>query len=431
MRIENIRQEQTLDRMRVAATVHWEDCDRGTQDVYVEVPIQFAAGHAPSSDAFLVASLLPAMRHGEGRLAVCGEICPRLMVGLKDAMQLLSIWYGYSKPVTIESTNGRGSALPAMTHKRAAFFFTGGVDSLTTLRVNRRQFAADHPEYFRDGLLIYGLEVEQPDAFQYVVDGLTDLANESDVTLIPIYTNVRSLDDDWVFWADQFESAVLASVAHTLHGRLFSASIASSYDYGCLHPHGSHPLLDSNYSTAKLQIRHDGAGLSRLDKTRILAEWERGIKSLRVCNRSLMYQPGLLNCGKCEKCLRTLTALMVLDKLESADSFASREVTADLVQQTLEITPTNYPYWAELVAPLEAKGFSELSQVIRAAIRYFETDGGWKEAVVRFDRRYLHGVVLRMRNLLRASTNRWSVAVLAELCLNEDLAMAGAWLLSV
>jgi len=431
MRIEDIRWEQTLDRVRVAATVRWEDCDRATQDVYVEAPIQFAPGVAASSDAFLVAGLLPAMRHGERRLAVSGEICPRLLIGLKDAMQLLSVWYGYSNPVTIESKNRVGSALAATPSKRAAFFFTGGVDSLTTLRVNRRQFADGDPEYFRDGLLICGLEVEQLDAFQYVVDGLTDLANESGVTLIPIYTNLRSLDDDWVFWADQFESSVLAAVAHTLHGRLFSASIASSYDYGCLHPHGSHPLLDSNYSSASLQIRHDGAGLSRLDKTRILAEWERGVKSLRVCNRSDTYRPGLLNCGRCEKCLRTLTALMVLDKLDSAESFANREVTADVVQKSLEITPMNYPYWAELVGPLEAKGFSQLSQVIRTAIRYFETNGGWKEAVVRFDRQYLNGLLLRVRNSFSRTTASWSSAVLAELCLKDHVAMASSWLPSI
>jgi hypothetical protein len=430
MRIDNIRREDALDRARVAATVRWEDCDRGIQDVYVEVPAQFGAGVAPNADAFVIAGLLPAMHHGERRLAVCGDVCPRLMSGLKDVMQLLSVWYGYSHPVTIESKNRFGCAPRAIPRKRAAFFFTGGVDSLTTLRVNRTQFAPEHSEYFRDGLLIFGLEVEQLDAFQYVIDGLTDLANESDISLIPIYTNIRSLDEDWVFWADQFESSVLASVAHTLHRRLFSASIASTHDYRSLHPHGSHPLLDSSYSTANLQIRHDGASLSRLEKMRILAKWERGLKSLRVCNRSVTYRPGLLNCGQCEKCLRTLTALMVLDKLDSADSFASREVTADLVRDCLEITRINYPYWAELVGPLEAKGFVQISRVIRAAIRYFETKGGWKQAVVRFDRQFFDGVLLRMRNNLLRATASCSAAMLGELCFQHS-AMAASRLLSM
>jgi hypothetical protein len=36
MRIENIRREQSGDRARVTATVHWEECGRPAQDIYFE-----------------------------------------------------------------------------------------------------------------------------------------------------------------------------------------------------------------------------------------------------------------------------------------------------------------------------------------------------------------------------------------------------------
>jgi hypothetical protein len=403
MRIDDFRWDERVDTVRASATVIWEDCDRGTQDVYFEMGRQFADSLSINPHAFLVASILPAMRHGERRVAIDAEICPELKLGLGTAMSLLQFWYGDSlQPVTIEAKPAFGS-LDRQKPGRAAFCFTGGVDSLATLRVNRLHFAEQHPGYFRDGLLIFGLEVDRLDSFQCVMDVLSVLAQDAAVTMIPMYTNVRDLDEDWSFWSDEFEAAVLASVAHALHRRLSSAAIGSSFDYPYLHPHGSHPLLDPNYSSSDVQIRHDGVALSRLAKTRLLADWDVALKSLRVCNRSEDYRPGIINCGRCEKCLRTLAALLIVGKLDKAEAFACREVTPELIAANVELSKTNYPFWAELVVPLEEKGRHDLARAVKNVVARYQRKGSLVRSIRRFDRLHLNGALHAIKQTLAPS----------------------------
>lgn len=402
MRIEQLRLEERGQRVRAVARVVWEDNDRPTDDYYFEVDKQYADSISANPDAFLVACIMPALRYGERRIAVEGEICPYLKSGLETSMALIRHWYaknGDRAPVTIEAKS-RASEPLSKTSKRSAFFLTGGIDSLSTLRLNRLNYPSDHPASVRDGIIIFGLEVDDPTAFQHVVDLLSALAEQADFHLLPVYTNVRYLDDDWVFWADEFEAAVLSSVVHALSQRLSNAFIGSSFDYPALHPHGSHPLLDPNYSSYDLRIHHDSVALSRLEKTRVLADWDGALQFLRVCNRSEHYRSGVLNCGRCEKCLRTLTALLILDKLDQARAFAHREVTADLIRQNVYLSKTEFPFWQELIEPLRNKGRHDLVEALRHPMNAYRGQTGWKSSIKAFDRQYLRGSLYQMKRAL-------------------------------
>ena len=397
MRIEQIRKEEKGDTVRTVASVIWEDSARGQQDVYFETTQQFGDGLAIEPEAFLVACALPAMRHGERRLMIDRPICPQLRLGLNTALSLVRFWYDATRqPVRIEAS-AKSEVPRPQADARAAFFFTGGVDSLTTLRLNRQYFPEQHSGYYRDGLLIFGLEVDRLDSFQCVTDVLSVLATDAGITLLPVFTNVRSLEADWTFWTDEFESAVLASTAHALSLRIGSAAIGSTFNYPHLHPHGSHPLLDPNYSSSRVQIRHDGVALSRLSKIRLLADWDAGLKALRVCNQSDAYRPGLLNCGQCEKCVRTLTALLILGKLDHAVGFVKREVTPALIEHNVVLNKTSYPFWDELVEPLRQRGRHDLAAAINKATTRYRRRGGWKASIARFDERHFHGAFRQVK----------------------------------
>lgn len=337
MRIEDLRLEEQGQRTRAVAKVIWEDNDRPTRDYYFEIDRQFADSLLASPDGFLAACIMPALRYGERRIALEGEICPFFKSGLQTSMALMRHWYaknGDRPPITIEAKTKSSEPL-SKASGRSACFLTGGVDSLSTLRLNRLNYPLDHPASVRDCIVICGLEVDDPIAFQHVVDLLSILATQANFTLIPVYTNVRYLDDDWVFWIDEFEGAVLASVAHTLSRRFSDVFVASTYDYPALHPHATHPLLDSNYSSYNLRIHHDSVELSRLEKTRVIADWDGALRFLRVCNHEEHYRPGIVNCGRCEKCIRALTSFILLDKLDEAQGFAHRSVTPDLIRQNV------------------------------------------------------------------------------------------------
>ena len=79
---------------------------------------------------------------------------------------------------------------------------------------------------------------------------------------------------------------------------------------------GLRPILDPLWSTEALSFSHDGCEAQRIDKIRFICNQnERAIlENLRVCTTSeLGYQ---YNCGKCEKCLRTMIGLHICGGLE-------------------------------------------------------------------------------------------------------------------
>ena len=341
------------------------------------------------------------MRHGEKRVFVEGAICPQLRDGLEAAMGWIHQWHGLTrKPVRIEG-GVRNTTPSPPTQNRAGCFFTGGIDSLATVRRNRLAFPMEHPGSFKDAIIIYGLEVDQPEAFEDVLRSLSVIAEDARLTLLPVYTNIRALDDDWKFWEFEWEGSVYSAVAHALTRRLTTVSIASTYDIPNMHELGSHPLLDPNYGSSDLSVLHDGITLSRLDKTKLLLDWEAAFQHLRVCNAVSDYRPGTINCGRCEKCVRTKLALLALGVLEKTKAFAENDVPP---QQVLDAVYIHSPYmeacYRELIPGLEKQSREDLSASIKEVLARYTGDIGWRGSFKRLDRRFLGGTVTHLKRAL-------------------------------
>lgn len=397
MKIENLRSEENGNLARVAATVIWEDCDRPTQEIYFETTTAFAQGLSCNPHAFLVACIMPAMRHGEERVSINAEICPELRNGLITAMSWIRHWYEPDrKPVQIEAKTKSHLPMPH-TPERAGLFLSGGIDSLATLRVNRLNFPVEHPGSFKDGFLIHGIEKGKDlELFKQAVSSLSIIALDADISLIPVYTNIRHLDYDSSFWGKEFQGAALSAVAHTFSRRLTTVAIPSSFDISHLYPYGSHPLLDPNYSSSDLQIRHDSILLSRLTKTKLVADWDVALQNIRVCNKPKLIKTGTLNCGQCEKCLRTMLALLALGMLDKTRAFPEVDISEELILANAYI---KYPPYAEfcyreLIVPLAAKGRLDLVRAIERLIAQYHTESRLKqreERLKQIDRKFLKG----------------------------------------
>ena len=300
MRVENLRFEKDRGRARTVATVTWEDCSRPVQELYFETIEDFAGSISCNPHAFLVACIMPALHFGEERILIEGEICPELKDGLNTAMNWMRLWWykPTKKLVRIEAKTSSGyprSRIP----ERAGFFFSGGIDALATLRANRSHYPLEHPGSIKDGLIVCGLEVADPNAFNHVVSLVSILAKGANVTLIPVYTNIRFLgpDDDGEFWAkfwvNEFMGATFSAIAHIFSKRLTVVSLSSDHDIPNIYPFSSHPLINPNYSSSDLRIRLEGITLSRYDKTELVSKWDLAIQYLRVCNKTEYYKPEL------------------------------------------------------------------------------------------------------------------------------------------
>lgn len=382
MKINNLITQKNGTCTKVAATVIWEDCKRPSQEIYFETIAEFAKDLTCNPHAFLVASIIPAMRYGEKRIYLDAEICPELKSGLTEAMRWLQQWYGGDRTlVSIEARTQTDFTLPSL--QRSGFFFSGGVDSLATLRVNRLNFPLEHPRSFQDGILILGLEGHEIDsqlAGQHL-SLLSELAMDAKINLIPVYTNIRDLDSSLEFWHNEFQSAVLSAVAHALIKRLNDVTIASSEYVPFLVPYGTHPLLDPNYSSQNLRIRHDSVLLSRLDKTKIISEWDAGLQNLKVCTRN-QYED--LNCGRCEKCLRTMTALEAIGMLDKTSAFLRKDLSEEIIVNGAYIGDEGIKYcYLEIIDLLREKGQLDLI-------------GGIQKIVNRFEEKDFRGIINRL-----------------------------------
>ena len=413
MRIENLRFEKKSDRARVTATVLWEDCGRPKQDIYFETVEEFADSLSCNPHAFLVACIMPALYFGEERVSIEGSVCPELRDGLDIVLNWMRYWWyePARKIVRIEAKTSSGYIRPQTPYDRAGFFFSGGVDSLSVLRANRLNYPSDHPGSFKDGLLVSGLEIRDPGIFGYVQDSLSVLAKDASITLIPVYTNIRDLGPEdniefWdEFWKKEFMGATFAAVAHVLAKRLTSLSNSSDHDIPNMHPFSSHPLINPYYSSSYLRIRLEGFTLSRLDKTKLVAGWDSALQHLRVCNKTELYQPGLLNCGKCEKCVRTMMSLLVFGVLKKASAFPVHDVSEEMVNVCGPLASNTFFFSEELVAPLAKIGRHDLVRAIERKIaEYHHSEKSrtlrkkFIEPILEYDQKHLNG---RLRALKR------------------------------
>jgi hypothetical protein len=371
MKIIDFNLTRDSEFVTASARVIFEDCNRPEQTVYMKTPLAFAQGFGANPDAFLVGCLLPGLHLGERRIFMDQKICPFLKEGIGVAMNILSHWTKgpngrrYS-PIEIEATP-RGD-ISILSPPRAGMVMSGGMDSLAALRLNRLHYPKAHPGYVRDSFFLHGFDIggvvergSKYHVFDRAMEAISKITRDADTQLIPVYTNIRHLCDERELWLDSFFGAVLAAMAHTFSTRINLMFIASSYDIPNLHPCGSHPLLDPEYSSFGVRLRHRDYELSRLEKIKIVSGWDVAFQNFRVC---LANVPDRLNCGRCEKCVRTMTELTALGLLHKTRAFEANEVTPEDIEQydiTIRVRP---PFYRPLVPLLRDQGRDDLADTI-------------------------------------------------------------------
>lgn len=367
MKLVDFNLTREADTSVASARVVFEDSNKPDQIVYIKTSAGFSQGFDINPDAFLVGCLLPALHLGEKRLYIEGEICPFLKEGVGVAMNIFSHWTsGRYRPIPIEAQTRSHVTQPAPS--RAGMVMSGGMDSLAALRLNRLNYSQDHPAYIKDSFFLHGFDIGgvvergmKFHVFDRAMEAISKITADAGTSLIPVYTNLRHLCDERKLWLDSFFGAVLAAMAHSFASRINLMFIGSSYDIPNLHPCGSHPLLDPEYSSLGMRIRHRDYELSRLEKIKIVSGWDAAFQNFRVC---LANVPDHLNCGKCEKCVRTMTELTALGLLHKTRAFEADEVRPEDISQfdiTIRVRP---PFYRPMIPKLREQGRGDLADTI-------------------------------------------------------------------
>lgn len=265
-------------------------------------------------EAELALRLLPAMSQSTP-IELPGKAIDGLFLNsLIDIQHIYHFWNDRYKVIPIQGTVGIDADPSAQRTgpKRVATFFSGGVDSFYTL--------IKHQPEITDIIFVHGLDIplENIQLRQQTVTALKDIAKVFNIRLLEVETNMKSQLLPYAEWGTILHGVALSSVGLLLQKEFSKIFIPSSHDYANLFPWGTHPLLDHLWSTSRLQFIHDGAEATRLQKVQLISSSETALQHLRVCWRNTN---GDYNCGKCEKCLRTMINLYVCGKLDKCKTF--------------------------------------------------------------------------------------------------------------
>ncbi len=375
MRVDDLRLEADGDWTRLAGRVTWEDRDRPPLDLYFAVPAAHARHLRLNGEAFLAACILPASVDGEKRLAVAAPICPIMINGILDNLELLNRWYDGLTPIDLDlEVDQRVPEVVA--GEPTGMFFSGGIDSRFTLyrwnnilppEHHRRIgtcFLIDYDEFRRhDPAFAVNFQLENALLTPAEVEELAGVTQDMGADLIPVRTNVQALNDDGGFWLSSYHSAAMAAVAHAVSGNLATMMFAAS-QVRYHEAHGLHPLTVPNWSSFALRIRLDTVRFKRFQKTKAVANWPAGLTGLKVCIR---HNSPIPNCGACEKCMRTALMLLCLGKLAAAP-FPYDDMDEALLDRLLRRYPLRETHYRDLIGQLTAAGRPELAALIRRGL---------------------------------------------------------------
>lgn len=288
----------------LAATI--EQPGKKAVTLWYRVAERYRDALTSSADPFVIALVFIAMRTARP-LLVHGTVSPSLLRNLEEYQALWSCWMPKRyRPITITADHEQEQP-PAAQPLRAAVAFSGGVDSCFTLWRHKTAACGRLSREVGAAVMVHGFDIalHEKEMFAKAVERSAQLLEGLDVTLIPMATNYRELGD---YWGDTHGSAV-ASCLMLLQKRYAQGLIGSTWTYAYAEPWGSSPVGDWMLSNATFQTIHDGAAFSRADKISALAQWPAALRYLRVCWEGADKDK---NCGRCEKCIRTILNFRVL-----------------------------------------------------------------------------------------------------------------------
>lgn len=292
---------------------------RGRIDVRIDGneagrPIYFQSGDvdlAPSNEAALTSAILPAMLWNQN-IVVEGPASRRFLENLDRIEDIYHCWDARLQKVQVR---GATPVVRERRGERVGLFFSGGVDSFYSL--------LKHQDEVTDLIFIHGFDIGVGDRSR--LQGIGEVVRRAGERLgkrvVEVATDLRSLlEGQALSWRRLGGGPVKAAIGHVLGAEFKRIYIAAAETYAILVPWGGHPLLDPMWGTEALEFRRDGGESTRPEKVGRLVAHDWIVESLRVCWRPTADG---LNCGRCEKCMRTMLILESFGALERCPTFAA------------------------------------------------------------------------------------------------------------
>lgn len=399
MIISNLRLDSDDQECRLVADVTFEQAQKPDLALFFAVPLAQQAMLRPSYDAFLFAACPAALFCGEKRIAIAGSICPEALANVQNMLALYQIWYKHKQIPEIEYQNLATEDLASP--NQAACFMSGGVDSMANFSRNYQHYHSDHPHRFRYAIFIYGMDLGDPNldenyaTFERTVASMQPFMQQHECELVPLSTNVRSLEPNWRFYVDYQYGPLMASVAHALSHRISEFSISLDNQLKNYVARGSHPLLNKYFASSYCASTGALEAYTRLDKYQFIKQLPSTVPLLRVCQQPPK-ESEYLNCGVCGKCVRTKLELLVSGLLEQTQTFANKSLNAEQLENVGLGSVLEFEFYESLEPALRQAGYVEFANILRRKLKK-RSLLRVKYHLLQFDKLYLNNRLLKTR----------------------------------
>jgi hypothetical protein len=373
---------ESSDPHRAAASVLLPD---GTQaEVHLEATVPLVAGATR-----WVPALVPVAMGTGSDLAVDGPVDPAAVEGARAAQQVLHGWYPHLRVAAIDAPAGTDLPAPVA---GVGCFFSGGVDSFYSV--------LQHRDEITHLVFVHGFDI--PIADEDLGDraraAVRAAAASLGLTLLEVRTDLRRVSDGRADWQTLYHGAAMAAVAHALSDHVGRIIVPGSYNQNDLHPWGTHPDLDHHWSGSRLRMEHDAVDVTRPEKVRALADHQVALDHLRVCFKN---PDGAYNCGRCEKCLRTMVNLSAVGALARCRTLPGTLDLRDVRRMRVSSQAAHF-FVSENIAMLQSQPEGERDADLLKALKVARALGYVRRPVRAAGRPAMRRVVRPVRRRLRA-----------------------------
>jgi len=363
LRVETRAVPQEPGRVRLVGEVVYDDRPHAREELWFEVDESLSDSLSRTADPWL-AVLLPLAATIREPLRLALRLDPVLRANAAELNAIWRAWYPWLGEVRVEADalDTRDAAGGPLT----GAFFSAGVDSFyMVMRRLRDPRALVRPDEL---ICVAGFDVPLARREERLRRRarLTAVAESLGTRFVEVATNVKETRVATADWNDLWHGCGIVATGLALERRYRRLMIAATFAYSQLKPLGSHPMTDPLLSTGRTRVLHEGASATRFQKVEYLAGLETPLDSLHVCWKEESDQ----NCGRCEKCLRTMIMLEVAGALSRAKTFPVRTLDLDRVSRILLKRDRSYDtYYREVSRWALRNGRADIHRAIESCNR--------------------------------------------------------------